>query len=121
MVMMIASTEGQERCYEVIVQSDGFLVQARELDTGEIAPDETTLFRTLPAAFAYVDMVAAADRFVSAKFDDAEDRQDLAQAYHQELDRFVSIRERLSDEGVGADLLRGRRGTAFPEPGHRLH
>jgi hypothetical protein len=119
--MMIASTEGRDRCYEVIVQSDGFLVQARERDSGRIDPDETTLFRTSPAAFAYVDMVAAADRFASARLDDAEDWHSLAEEYHHELDRFVAIRERLSDEGVGGELLYCQRNASLRETAHRLH
>ena len=61
--MLIATMEGQSWRYEVIVQSDGFLVQVRDLDTGEVALDDTTLFRTAPAALAYADMVAAADRY----------------------------------------------------------
>jgi len=117
--MMIASTEGWGRCYEVIVQSDGFLVQARELDTGEIAPEVTTLFRTSPAAFAYVDMVAAADRFVAAELDD-EEWCDLAEEYHHGIGRFVAIRARLADEGVGGDLLRCRRSGTLSETAHRL-
>ena len=79
--MLIASSEGQGWCYEVIVQSDGFLVQARDLDSGEIALDETTLFRTSPAALAYADMVAAADRFAAARLDDEEEWEDLADAF----------------------------------------
>ena len=118
--MMIASTEGRARCYEVIVQSDGYLVQARELDTGEIAPDATTLFRTSPAAFAYVDMVAAADRFVAADRDDDE-WGDLAEEYHHEVDRFAAIRQRLSDDGIGGDLLRCRRGILRRQKEPRLH
>ncbi|MDQ0394064.1 hypothetical protein [Labrys monachus] len=117
--MVIATTEGQGRCYEVIVQSDGFLVQARELETGEIAPGETTLFRTLPAAFAYIDMAAAAERFVSARRDDEEWRE-LADEYHHEVDRFVSIREKWSDEGIGVALLHSR-GRTLLETGNRLH
>jgi hypothetical protein len=119
--MLIARSEGQGWCYEVIVQSDGFLVQARDLDSGEIALDETTLFRTSPAALAYADMVAAADRFAAARLDDEEEWEDLADAYHQELDRFTAIRESLLDEGVGSKLLNCRRDGSLHVTGQTMH
>ena len=119
--MLIARSEGQGWCYEVIVQSDGFLVQARDLDSGEIALDETTLFRTSPAALAYADMVAAADRFAAARLDDEEEWEDLADAYHQELDRFTAIRESLFDEGVGGKLLTCRRDGSLHVTGQTMH
>lgn len=119
--MLIATTEGQGWCYEVIVQSDGFLVQARDLDTGEISLAETTLFRTSPVALAYADMSAAADRFAASRLEDAEDWQDLADDYHHEHDRFTAIRDRLFDEGVGGDLLRQSRSGSLRETLPRIH
>ena len=119
--MLIASTEGQGWCYEVIAQSDGFLVQVRGRDTGEVSPSETTLFRTSPVALAYADMAAAADRFAAARLEEAEDWQALADDYHHELDRFTAIRDRLSDDGVGGELLRCNRSGSLRETGHRLH
>jgi hypothetical protein len=119
--MLIATTEGQGWCYEVIVQSDGFLVQARDLDTGEVCFNETKLFRTSPVALAYADMAAAADRFAASRLEDAEDWQDLADDYHHELDRYQVIRDRLFDEGVGGDLLYQSRAGSLRENTHRMH
>ncbi|QEN90577.1 hypothetical protein FZC33_31630 [Labrys sp. KNU-23] len=122
--MLIASTEGQGWCYEVIAQSDGFLVQARDLDTGEVSLNETTLFRTSPVALAYADMAAAADRFAASRLEEVEeieDSQALADDYHHELDRFTAIRDRLSDDGVGGALLRCSRAGSLRETAHRLH
>src|SRR4051794_25718918 len=108
--MLIASTEGRGWCYEVIVQSDGFLVQARDLDTGELADDDTTLFRTAPVAMAYADMSAAADRFAAANLADDED-EDLASEFELERSRFAAIRARFGDDGVGAGELNRRRAS----------
>ncbi|WP_448952907.1 hypothetical protein [Labrys neptuniae] len=119
--MLIATTEGQGWCYEVIAQSDGFLVQVRDLDTGEIAVHETTLFRTSPVALAYADMAAAADRFAASKLEEVEDWEGLADDYHHELDRYTAIRDRLSDEGVGGALLRCNRSGSLREAANRLH
>jgi hypothetical protein len=118
--MLIASTEGQGWRYEVIVQSDGFLVQARDLDTGEVAGDDTTLFRTGPVALAYAGMAAAADRFASANLADDDDDEDLAGEFRLERDRFTSMRTRLADEGVGALELSRRLGGGLRETPRRL-
>jgi hypothetical protein len=119
--MLIASNEGQGWCYEVIVQSDGFLVQARDLDTGEVSLAETKLFRTSPVALAYADMAAAADRFAASRLDDAEDWQDLADDFHHEHDRYQAIRDRLLDDGVGSDLLQQSRAGSLREGAYRVH
>ena len=105
--MLIASTEGRGWRYEVIVQSDGFLVQARDLDTGELADDDTTLFRTAPVALAYADMAAAADRFATATLA-CDDDEDLAGEFEQERNRFTSIRARFCDDGIAAGELNRR-------------
>jgi hypothetical protein len=108
--MLIAATEGQGWRYEVIVQSDGFLVQARDLTSGEVAPGEVTLFRTATVAFAYADLAAAADRCAAARCEDEFD-EELEDAFARERVRFASVRFDLADEGVeGAILL--RRGEA---------
>lgn len=105
--MLIASKEGRGWRYEVLVQSDGFLVQARDLDTGELAAEDTTLFRTAPVALAYVDLAAAADRFATSTLDWEEDDEDVAGVFEQERRRFASMKIRFADEGVaGAELDR---------------
>ena len=107
--MLIATTEGQGFLYEVIVQSDGYLVQARDLDTGELAGDDTTLFRTVPAALAFADMAAAADRYAASRLDHLEDEDDVATEYERECDRFAAIQLRLADEGIPNEILLRRR------------
>jgi hypothetical protein len=120
-VMLIATTEGQGWCYEVIVQSDGYIVQARDLDTGEVSLAETKLFRTSPVALAYADLAAAADLFAASSLDDAEDCEDLANDYHHELGRYTTIRDRLFDDAVCGELLRQSRAGSLRESAHRIH
>lgn len=118
--MLIASTEGQGWRYEVIVQSDGFLVQARDLDTGEIATDDITLFRTAPVALAYADMAAAADRFASADVSEDDD-EELASDFAHERDRFALIRARFADDGIAGGELSRRSGGSLSQVRTWLH
>ena len=118
--MLIATMEGQTWLYEVIVQSDGFLVQVRDLDTGEVALDDTTLFRTAPAALAYADMVAAADRYAAAEEEDTVD-EEIAEALERQRDRFAALRLSLSDDGIGGELLIRRQETMDAAFRRKLH
>jgi len=118
--MLIASTEGRGWRYEVIVQSDGFLVQARDLDTGELAGDDTTLFRTAPVALAYADMAAAADRFAAANLSNDDD-EDLAGEFELERNRFASIRARFADEGIAGGELNRRSSGRISDARGWLH
>ena len=106
--MLITATEGQGWRYEVIVQSDGFLVQARDLDSGELAQDEVTLFRTATVAFAYADLAAAADRCAAARAEAGFD-EELEDEFARERVRFASVKFDLADEGVDGAILLQRR------------
>ncbi len=118
--MIIASTEGLARCYEVIAQSDGYLVQCRCIETGAVEAADATLFRTAPAALAFADMAAAAERYAAAGLDE-ESRSGLAADLKADFQRFASLRLLLRDDGIGADIL-ARRLTLTPKTrGKRLH
>lgn len=118
--MLIAAVEGQVWQYEVIVQSDGFLVQVRDLDTGEVTLDDTTLFRTAPTALAYADMIAAADRYAAAEEDDEVDAE-ITGELERGRDRFSALRISLSDDGIGGDVLIRRRETSEMAFRKRFH
>jgi hypothetical protein len=102
--MLIAAAEGSVRVFEVVAESDGYMVQGRDLETGEIRSDDCTLFRTMPAALAFADMAAAADRYAATGLED-DDRADLAQDLRCEVERFAGLRLSLRDDGVTADML----------------
>jgi hypothetical protein len=118
--MLITTTEGQGWLYEVIVQSDGYLVQARDLDSGKLSEDSTTLFRTVPAALAFADMAAAADRYAAARLD-LFDQEETALEFERECDRFAAVRLRLSDEGISSEILVQRRDSAAALSKTRFH
>ncbi|HKG83749.1 MAG TPA: hypothetical protein VKB16_11445, partial [Beijerinckiaceae bacterium] len=69
--MFLSASEGLHWRYEVCEHSDGYLVQMRDLDTGELDEEFATVFRTMPVAFAYAEMSAAFDRFASAEIEHA--------------------------------------------------
>jgi hypothetical protein len=118
--MMIVAMEGQSWRYEVLVQSDGFLVQVRDMDTGELAIDDSTLFRTAPAALAYADMVAAADRFAAANLIGTADSE-LELELSRERDRFAALRLSLCDDGVCGDTLLRRQEEADAILRRKMH
>jgi hypothetical protein len=118
--MLIAVTEGQGWRYEVTAQSDGFLVQARDLDSGRISPRDTTLFRTASVAMAYADMVAAADRYAAAKLENGLNSEIECELL-RERERFSAIQDQLADEGIDSDQLSRRRGFVPTGVTRRLH
>lgn len=118
--MLIATTEGQGWLYEVLLQSDGYLVQARDLDTGELAGDDTTLFRTVPAALAFAGMAAAADRYAAARLDHLAD-DEMAVEFARECDRFAAVTASLADEGIANAILVRRRDLEAERTKARYH
>src|SRR5215211_5690655 len=105
--MFLSSSEGLHWRYEVCEHSDGYLVQMRDLDTGELDEEFATVFRTMPVAFAYAEMSAAFDRFASAEIehatdDDIEHQTDdeIALELQTSERNFVALSDRLQDIGV---------------------
>jgi len=101
--MIIADMEGDRYRFEVVLMSDGFIVRARALETGEVVGSRDRLFRTAPAAFAFAQL--------SALRDSAETRVSAMEELEAKIasDRaarvFDDIRARLADAGVSAALL----------------
>ena len=71
--MFLSASEGLHWRYEVCEHSDGYLVQMRDLDTGELDEEFATVFRTMPVAFAYAEMSAACSISADAKRSKAAD------------------------------------------------
>lgn len=102
--MLIGAAEGDRTRFEIVLMSDGFIVRARSLETGEVSGSRDRLFRTAPAAFAYAEKSA---------FKDAEDclpatgieALEAKIASDKAAKVFDDIRQRLADTGVGANLL----------------
>jgi hypothetical protein len=104
-MLLMAASEGQLWRYEVCEHSDGYLVQMRDLDTGELDGEFATIFRTMPVAFAFAEMSAAFDRFAAAELDDAADAEVAIELELSERN-FVDLSGRLHDLGVNGGSLR---------------
>lgn len=103
--MLLAACEGRHWRYEVCEHTDGYLVQMRDLETGDLDEEFATIFRTMPVAFAYAEMSAAFDRFAAAELD-AVDDEDVAIDLEARERNFVDLSDRLRDSGVNTDTLK---------------
>jgi len=103
--MLLAACEGQHWCYEICEHSDGYLVQMRDLETGDLNEEFATVFRTMPVAFAYAEMSAAFDRFASAEMDDVEEDDFAIDVVLQERN-FIDLSDRLGDTGLNGLTLK---------------
>jgi hypothetical protein len=97
--MLLAASEGRHWRYEVCEHSDGYLVQMRDLETGDLDEEFSTIFRTMPVAFAYAEMSAAYERFASAELEPVDDDQIEIDLEASERN-FVDLSDRLRDAGV---------------------
>jgi hypothetical protein len=103
--MLLAASEGRHWRYEVCEHPDGYLVQMRDLVTGELDDEFTTIFRTMPVAFAYAEMSAAFERFAAAELEPVED-----EAIEVDLEtterNFIDLSDRLHDMGMNDVAVR---------------
>ena len=103
--MLLTAAEGRHWRYEVCEHSDGYLVQMRDLETGDLDEEFATIFRTLPVAFAYAEMSAAFDRYAAAELENIEDEEI---AFELELSErhFTDLSDRLRDMGLNGGALK---------------
>ena len=110
--MLLAASEGRHWRYEVCEHSDGYLVQMRDLQTGDVDDDFATVFRTLPVALAYADMSAALERYAAAEMEEgdalATSRWGKDIAVHLEATErsFTALSNRLQDDGVDGGSIK---------------
>jgi hypothetical protein len=103
--MFLASAEGRHWRYEVSEHSDGYLVQMRDLDTGELEDEFSTVFRTMPVAFAFAEMSAAFDRFSAAELERLDD-EEIALDLETSERHFIDLSDRLQDAGTNDGAVR---------------
>ncbi len=97
--MFLAVSEGWHWRYEVCEHADGYLVQMRDLQTGDLDEEFSTIFRTMPVAFAYAEMSAAYERYMATDGEeDSDDEPGLELATTER--HFIDLSDRLSDSGV---------------------
>ena len=120
--MLLSASEGRHWRYEVCEHEDGYLVQMRDLITGELDDEFTTVFRTMPVAFAYAEMSAAFERFAAAELEPSEDGMIEVDLEATERN-FVDLSDRLRDAGVNTVTIRAweMAQERRAEPVRRLH
>lgn len=108
--MLLAACEGRRCRYEICEHADGYLVQMRDLETGDVDESFATLFRTMPVAFAYAEMSAAIDLVAAAELDGtAEEPIDL----EEREQKFSTLSDRLGDTGLnGGSITAWERATS---------
>ena len=97
--MWIGGAEGAGYRYEVMALVDGYVVQARDLDSGAVET-EARIFRTAPVAFAHAQAMAAIDRFAASLLERRDASGERLDAQHSEA-RFTALKQRFADEGCG--------------------
>jgi hypothetical protein len=97
--MLLAACEGRHARYEVCEHSDGYLVQMRDLETGDLDEHFATVFRTMPVAFAYAEMSAALDRYVARQAEPSDDEESEGELEAREQ-KFIMLSDRLGDTGL---------------------
>ena len=118
--MFLSASEGRHWRYEVCEHSDGYLVQMRDLETGDIDEQFATVFRTMPVAFAYAEMSAAFDRFAAAEAEDAADAETASELEIREC-AFIALSDRLRDVGVNGGAIRAWERARHTAPRLTLH
>jgi hypothetical protein len=101
--MLLAACEGRHWRYEVCEHADGYLVQMRDLESGDLDEDFATVFRTMPVAFAYAEMSAAFDLSIAHDPDTGPDHE-IDLEIHQQ--KFITLSDRLGDSGLDGGSLR---------------
>ena len=125
--MLLAASEGRHWRYEVCEHSDGYLVQMRDLATGDLDEEFSTIFRTMPVAFAYAEMSAAFERFAAAEMEPLDGEAVEDEQIEIELEAkersFTDLRDRLGDGGINGVAARAweRRTQQPPAPPRVLH
>lgn len=125
--MLLAASEGRHWRYEVCAHVDGYLVQMRDLETGELDDDFATLFRSLPVAFAYAEMSAAFERFAASELDEEEEEEVEESSGEIAIDvevterNFIDLSDRLGDSGVNGVAIRAWERAKERQPRMRLH
>jgi hypothetical protein len=103
--MLLAASEGRHWRYEVCEHADGYLVQMRDLETGDLDEEFSTVFRTMPVAFAYAEMSAAFERSAAAELDAVDDDEITVDLETTER-TFFDLSHRLHDVGVNGIAIR---------------
>jgi hypothetical protein len=124
--MLLVASEGRHWRYEVCEHDDGYLVQMRDLSTGDLDEEFSTIFRTLPVAFAYAEMSAAYERYAASELDASEEAPIETDQIEIEIDveaterHFIDLSDRLHDVGINGVVVQAWERASQRNP-NRLH
>ena len=123
--MLLVASEGRHWRYEVCEHADGYLVQMRDLETGDLDEEFSTIFRTLPVAFAYAEMSAAYERYAASELEISENSQaddDQIEIDVEATERhFIDLSDRLHDVGINGVVVQAWERERQRSPTRRLH
>jgi hypothetical protein len=119
--MLLAASEGRHWRYEVCEHADGYLVQMRDLETGDLDEEFSTVFRTMPVAFAYAEMSAAFERYAAAEMESATDDEEIEVDLEITERNFTDLSHRLHDLGTNGIVMQAWDREQRRSPAPRLH
>ena len=110
--MLLAVCEGRHSRYEVCEHADGYLVQMRDLESGDLDEEFATVFRTMPVAFAYAEMSAAFDLRAAAELDgETADEEAITIELEAREQKFSMLSDRLGDTGLNGGCIKAWEGV----------
>ncbi|WP_112664331.1 hypothetical protein [Microvirga flavescens] len=118
--MLLTALEGLHWRYEVCAHEDGYLVQMRDLETGDLDAEFSTIFRTMPVAFAFAEMSAAYERFAADDDEAAKDQQAQTEVATSEQ-HFIDLSSSLHDSGINGIVVENWRREKKRRSSRTLH
>ena len=86
----------------------------RRVLPGDLDEEFSTIFRTMPVAFAYAEMSAAFERYAAAELESVDDDQ-IEMDLEATERNFIDLSDRLCDSGVNGIAIKAwERQTAQP-------
>jgi hypothetical protein len=92
----------------------------RDLETGDLDEEFSTIFRTMPVAFAYAEMSAAYERYAASELEPIEDQQIEIDVELTER-AFTDLSSRLHDLGINGIAVKAWDRERDKSPAPRLH
>ena len=123
--MLLVASEGRHWRYEVCEHADGYLVQMRDLTTGDLDEEFSTIFRTLPGAFAYAEMSAAYERYAALELEQEDNSSPEGDEIEIDVEvterHFVDLSDRLHDVGMNGIAVQAWERESQRSAGRLLH
>ncbi|MCB5176752.1 hypothetical protein [Microvirga lenta] len=97
----------------------------RDLATGDLDEEFSTIFRTLPVAFAYAEMSAAYERYAASELELADESQPDDEQIEVDVEtterHFIDLSDRLQDVGINGVVVQAWERERQRGPARLLH